>query len=216
LTTTESSSTAVVFLPKAIFYLLNLGLTGLERFVSIPATVGGATYINMHGMDKFWADYLISAEILTKDNQPKTVDNQYFQFAYDYSIIKESKDIVLTNTIQLQKGNQKQALKLAKSLQLKKAHHPQRSAGCIFQNLSDKQQKTLDLPTPSIGYLMDKVLKLKGTKRGQAKISDSHAGFIENMRDASSKDVLDIISLMRQKAKKELDLDLKLEIVVYE
>ncbi len=204
-----------VFLPKVIFYLIQKGLTGLEKFVSIPATVGGATFINMHGGDKFWSDYLISAEILTKDNQVKSVDNQYFKFDYDYSIIKETKDIVLTNTLQLQAGNKKSALKLAKEFQAKKVHHPQKSAGCIFQNLTPTQQKKLQLPTPSIGYLMDKVLKLKGTKIGQAKISDQHAGFIENLGKASSKDVLDIIKLIKTKAKKALGLDLKLEIVIY-
>ena len=39
-----------VFLPKAIFYLIDRGLTGLEVFSGIPATVGGATSVKMHGV----------------------------------------------------------------------------------------------------------------------------------------------------------------------
>ncbi len=62
---------------------------------------------------------------------------------------------------------------------------------------------------------MDKVLKLKGTQIGQARISPKHAGFIENLRNASSQDVLDIIKLMKDTAKEKLNLDLKLEIGLY-
>lgn len=205
-----------VFLPKVIFYLIQKGLTGLEYFVSIPATVGGATFINMHGYDKFWSDYLISAEILTSDNQVKLVDNQYFKFAYDYSIVKESKDIVLTNTLQLQAGDKLEALKTAKQFQSQKANHPQVSAGCIFENLSKVDQKKLDLPTPSTGYLIDKILNLKGKQIGQARIAPKHAGFIENLGDASFKDVKTLIDLIKNTAKKKLSLNLKLEIVIYE
>lgn len=205
-----------VFLPKAIFYLIQKGLTGLECFVSIPATVGGATYINMHGYDKFWSDFLISAEILTKNNQVKIVDNQYFQFGYDYSILKKTKEIVLTTTIQLKPGKKATALKLAKQIQQQKTNHPQISAGCIFQNLSEKNQNKHNFPTPSTGYLIEKVLKLKGKKIGNAQISTKHAGFIENLGGASFNDVKKLINLIKKTAKNKLNLDLKPEIIIYE
>lgn len=205
-----------VFLPKAIFYLIQKGLTGLEYFVSIPATVGGATFINMHGYDKFWSDYLVTAEILTPDNQVMSVDNQYFKFAYDYSIIKQSKDIVLTNTLQLKAGDKEAALKTAKQYQLQKAYHPQVSAGCIFENLPKADQEKLGLPTPSTGYLIDKILNLKGKQVGQAVISEKHAGFIENLGGASFQDVKTLIDLIQKTAKDKLNLNLKPEIVIYE
>jgi UDP-N-acetylmuramate dehydrogenase len=204
-----------VLLSKAIFSLLEKNLVGLEPFIGIPASIGGATYMNIHGQDKFWADYLVSATIYTKTNQVKSVPNRYFKFDYDYSILMKTEDIVLTNTLKLQPGSKEKSLKLIKQLQQKKLHHPQISAGCIFQNLTDSQQQKLKLPTPSIGYLMDKVLNLKGTQVGQAQISTKHAGFIENLGGASSQDVLDIIKLMKTTAKEKLDLNLKLEIEIY-
>ena len=78
----------------------------------------------------------------------------------------------------------------------------------ILHNLSDKEQKQLNLPTPSVGYLIDKILNLKGTRIGNAIISDKHAAFIENLGNASEKDVLDLIKLIKTEAKKKLDLDL--------
>lgn len=204
-----------VLLTNAIFYLLQKGLTGLESFVGIPASIGGATFMNIHGQGKFWADYLVSATLFTPSNQIKTVSKQYFKFGYDSSVIMQTKEIVLTNTLKLKKGSKEKSLKLIKELQQKKAHHPQVSAGCIFQNLTLAQQKKLKLPTPSIGYLMDKVLNLKGTQIGQARISPKHAGFIENLGGASSQNVLDIIKLMKETAKEKLKLNLKLEIEIY-
>jgi UDP-N-acetylmuramate dehydrogenase len=204
-----------VLLPKAIFSLLDKGLTGLETFVGIPASIGGATFMNIHGQGKFWADFFVSATLFTPENQIKTALKSYFKFGYDSSIIMQSKEIVLTTTLKLESGSKEKSLKLIKKHQRLKSHHPQISAGCVFQNLTLAQQKKLKLPTPSIGYLMDKVLKLKGTQIGQARISPHHAGFIENLGDASSQDVLDIIKLMKKSAKEKLDLPLKLEIEIY-
>jgi len=48
-----------VFLPKAIFYLIDRGLTGLEVFSGIPATVGGATSVKMHGVGALWEDFIL-------------------------------------------------------------------------------------------------------------------------------------------------------------
>ena len=96
---------------------------------------------------------------------------------------------------------------------MKKSQQPQLSAGCIFQNLSASEQKKHNLPTPSIGYLMDKVLGLKGKIIGQAQISEKHAGFITNLGQAKAEDVVKLIKLMKQTAKQKLNLDLKLEIV---
>jgi len=202
-----------IFLPKAIFSLINQGITGLEWFAGIPATVGGATYINLHGGNKYFSDYLISAKILDSNNQIKTVPAEYFDFKYDDSKLKDKADIVLSVTLRLLKGPQDKALNIAKAWALKKSHQPQKSAGCIFQNLSAAEQEKLNLPTPSIGYLMDKQLNLKATKINNAQISTQHAGFVENLGNAKAADIIALIGLMRKTAKQKLNLDLKLEIV---
>ncbi|MEA3355125.1 MAG: UDP-N-acetylmuramate dehydrogenase [Patescibacteria group bacterium] len=201
-----------VFLPKAIFFLIEQGLTGLESFAGIPATIGGAVYMNIHGHDKFFSDYLISATLLDQNNQVKEVSKNYFNFKYDYSKLHDNNHILLSVTLKLIRQSSQKA-KLTTQEQLKsKSHYPQISAGCIFQNLSQNQQKKLNLPTPSTGYVIDKVLNLKGTTIGQAKISDKHAGFIENLGNAKADDIIKLINLIKKTAKDKLDLDLKLEI----
>lgn len=203
-----------VTLAKAIFTLIDQGITGLEWFAGIPATIGGAAFINLHGADKYFSDFLVEAEILDKQNQLKTVSHEYFDYDYDYSRIKSSQDLVLTVTLKLFKGPKELALKIAKVWQEKKSSQPQISAGCVFQNLTLKQQKQLKLPTPSTGYLIDKKLNLKTKQIGQARISDKHAGFIENLGQATAKDVYQLIQLIKQQAKDQLGIDLQLEIVL--
>lgn len=204
-----------VYLPKAIFSLISQGITGLEWFAGIPATVGGATYINLHGADKYWSDYLIEAEVIDQNGRIKTLQVEYLKYDYDQSALISSGEIVLSVTLELRRGPAEQALAIAKSWQIKKSHQPQRSLGCIFQNLSAAEQKRLNLPTASIGYLIDKNLGFKGTKIGQAWLAEKHAGFVENLGQATASDVLELIKLVQARAKAKLGLDLKLEIVIW-
>ncbi|MDZ7586829.1 MAG: FAD-binding protein [Patescibacteria group bacterium] len=168
-----------VFLPKAIFYLIKRGLTGLEVFSGIPATVGGATAVKMHGVGALWEDFIVHV-------------NRY-------------ENVILSVIIQLKSGDQTIALARAKEIHAAKAHQPQRSSGCIFKNPTHK----------SAGQIIDQQLKLKGIQVGQAVISSKHANFIENLGHAKSADVIQLIKLVQNKAKQQLNLDLQLEIEIY-
>lgn len=119
-----------VFLPKAIFYLIDRGLTGLEVFSGIPATVGGATAVKMHGVSALWEDFIVK--------------------------IKKYENIILSVIIQLQSGDKATALAKAKTILANKAYQPQRSSGCIFKNPSNQSageiiDKKLNLKGVKIG-----------------------------------------------------------------
>ena len=75
-----------------------------------------------------------------------------------------------------------------------------------------EQQQELNLPTSSIGYVIDKVLHLKGTQKGDAIISNKHAAFIENLGQAKASDVYHLYQLVKSTAKDILNIDLKPEI----
>ena len=202
------SGVRIDFLRKAMY---QDGITGLEWFTGIPSTVGGAIYMNMHGGEYFFGDLVESASVTDGQNK-KWVDQDYFKFAYDWSILHKTREIVLEADLRLKKGDVEKAQLLAKKWAKAKAFQPRRSVGCIFKNLSSAEQLSLNLPTPSVGYVIDQVLKLKGTRIGDAVISPRHAAFIENIGQAKAKDVLDLIHLIKRKAKAELDINLKEEI----
>src|SRR5687767_13609575 len=86
------------------------GLGGLHHYVGIPSTVGGAIWQNLHFLSPpperertcFVEEVLESCEILTAEGAIKTADVAYFQFGYDYSILHERDDVVLSATFRLQ------------------------------------------------------------------------------------------------------------------
>ncbi|MGH7495472.1 MAG: UDP-N-acetylmuramate dehydrogenase [bacterium] len=191
--------------------LLRQGITGLQWFAGIPASVGGAVYMNLHGGYHFFGD-LVGRTLLfdprASQNKLKSVDHDYFQFEYDRSVLHRTKETVLCVELKLHYGDVGRARAAAVEWARRKALQPQKSAGCIFRNLSAEEQKRLQLPTPSIGYLVEHVLKLKGERRGDAIISLRHAAFIENLGQASAEEVKELIALMKNKARDELGLKL--------
>lgn len=203
-----SSGVRVIPFIKALF---QKNITGLQWFSGIPASVGGAIYMNMHGGEYFFGDFVHSALLFDGENT-KTVDKSYFKFGYDCSILHKTKEIILEADLLLFYGDVEKAKALSVDWARRKSLQPQKSAGCVFQNLTVEQQKKLDLPTSSIGYLLDKVLELKGRQKGDAVISDKHAAFIENLGHAKAQDVYYLYQVIKEKASEKLDLDLKSEI----
>jgi len=191
--------------------LLQNSITGLQWFSGIPATVGGAIYMNMHGGYHYFGDLVVKAALIS-DGDIKEVARDYFRFDYDWSILHETKEPILWAQLLLRKGDVERARVTAREWARRKSLQPQNSAGCVFRNLTEEEQSKLNLPTPSIGYVVDQLLKLKGERRGDAIISPRHAAFIENLGNARATDVKILIDVMREKAKAGLGLDLKLEV----
>ncbi len=199
-------------LPYAINQSLQQQLTGLEWFSRIPATIGGAIYNNIHGGTHFLSDQIHSVLILNEDGKEQTLTPSGMEFSYDYSRFHHTKEVILSAKLLLYQGNTEKAKLAAVTWAQKKQHQPQRSLGCVFQNLSLSEQTKLNLPTNSIGYLIDKVLHLSGYTIGGAQISKSHAAFIENTGGASSTDYLQIIEHIQTTAKQICDIIPKPEI----
>lgn len=205
-----------VNLAIAIQKTLQNNLVGLQWFAGIPSTVGGALYNNIHGADKHFSDYFYSAEVLhIESGKVEEKFEDFFEFAYDHSILKKEKDlIVLSVTLQLFLSDDEateKAKNIAQEWIKRKSLQPRKTAGCIFKNLREDDAKRLNFPTSSAGYLIEK-LGLKGHKIGGAKISEYHANFVENVDQAKAEDVKKIIEKIRTEVKSKYGIDLELEI----
>lgn len=200
-------------LPKLISDLIEAGITGLEWFGGIPGTLGGAIYNNIHGADRFMGDYLVSADLITSDNVSKTVGPDYFDFDYDYSKLHQTHDAIIRVVLSLPMGDKQKARKiLGEWIKRKASWHPNRSSGCVFQNLPYDVQRAHNFPTNSVGYVIDQQLMLKGKKIGGAQVSNKHANFIVNRDNATASDMVRLIRFIKQKAQKKLVITLKEEI----
>ena len=67
--------------------------------------------------------------------------------------------------------------------------------------------------TVAAGKLIDE-LGLKGTREGGALISTEHGNFIVNEGDATAQDVLDLIELIRNRARAERGIELETEVEI--
>ena len=170
------------------------------------------------GKSDFFGSHIYKADILTKNGKVRMVDNSYFHFNYDQSIIQKTKDIVLSVTLRLTHSNKDLLWKKAmEAAEYRKKTQPQGvySMGCTFRNIAKEEAFRLNTPsyTCSAGYLIEQV-GLKGHIIGHAAISDKHANFILNQSRAASSDVLQLIALAKEKVKKRFGVDLKEEIVI--
>ncbi len=206
-----------VIMNQLVRFTIEQGLGGLEYQLGLPGTVGGAIFMNSNFPRKgvYVGDCLFKARLLGKDGQIKEVDQSYFRFAYDKSILQQTGEILLSVVFKLEPTDTKilwergtEALSYRSETQPKGI-----SAGCTFRNISIAD--AMSIPTPeritSAGYLIDKA-GLKGKRIGNAMISDKHANFILNMGEAKAGDVAALIDLIKSETLKKFSTHLELEV----
>lgn len=211
------SAESGVIINQLVRFSIDQGLSGLEYQLGLPGTVGGAVYMNSNNPRKssYIGDSLYKARIATPQGEVKEVDNSYFHFAYDYSILQETNEVVLSVTFRLLPYDKKELWDRATdALQHRSASQPKgASAGCTFRNISIVE--ALRIPTPeqitSAGYLIDKA-GLKGKRIGDAMISDKHANFIMNMGSAKAEDIIALTTLIKDEVHKKFGVKLHMEV----
>jgi UDP-N-acetylenolpyruvoylglucosamine reductase len=199
-----------------IRYTLDQGLAGLEDMLGLPGTVGGAVYNNSHHLDKLWGDHIVEVEVLDKMGNRKKYLAKDMHFAYDYSILHKTKEIVLTASFQLKQGNKEALWEVANAAVKRRATTQPlgaQSSGCMFKNIPLADKMRLGVPTQSVGYLVDKA-GLKGERVGGAYVSDAHANFIVNDGSATSQDVLDLADKIKGVIKDKFGVTLEFEVII--
>jgi UDP-N-acetylmuramate dehydrogenase len=190
------------------------GLGGMHHYVGIPSTVGGAIWQNLHFLSPpperertcFIEEVVESAEILTAEGERRTVDRAYFRFGYDYSILHERDDVVLSVTFLLDPQPESELrYVMRENLKWRDDRHPDLwlypSAGSIFKKIEDV----------GAGRLIDQV-GLKGHVLGNAQIFHKHANIIVNLGGATAADVRHLIGLAQETVQRELGYTLTPEI----
>ncbi len=190
------------------------GLGGLHHFVGIPSTVGGAIWQNLHFLSPppdrertvFIEEVVAEAEILSAEGDIRIVDRDYFRFGYDYSILHEKPDVVLTVTFQLYEEAEAELRNtIRENLKWRDDRHPDLwlypSAGSIFKKIEGI----------GAGRLIDQC-GLKGHVLGNAQIFHKHANIIVNLGGATARNVRDLIELAQRTVQKELGHELSPEI----
>lgn len=206
----ESGATMREIIPEAV----NRGWSGLEHFVGIPSTIGGAVWQNLHFLSPaperertvFIAEVFESCEILSEEGGRKTVGPEYVKFAYDDSVFHHRRDTVLAATFALRKGDPAVMHRvMQENLSWRGAKHPwldwHPSAGSIFKKSEGM----------GAGRLIDQ-LGMKGFRVGDAQISHIHANIMVNLGHATAADVRALIATAQQRVEEKFGVRLEPEI----
>ncbi len=189
-------------------------LGGLHHYVGIPSTVGGAIWQNLHFLSPpparertcFIAEVLDGCRILTEEGEIKDVDQAYFNFGYDYSVLHDRDDVVLTATFRLTPQPEEELrYVMRENLKWRDDKHPDLwlypCAGSIFQKIEGV----------GAGRLLDQC-GLKGWVYGNAGIFHKHANIIVNLGGATAAQVRHIIAHAQEAVRLQFGYELKPEI----
>ena len=201
-------------LPVLIAWSLEQGLTGLQSFAGIPASVGGAVYNNIHGGTKLFDQFIHEVVLINNEGIITGVPHDEMEFSYDVSRLQETREVVLEVIFKLSHGDLEKAKWIREEwLKRKLKVQPQSNCpGCIFKNMTPSKAREIGSPTVSMGWVIDIGLGLKGEKVGGVSISRSHANFFVNDGTGTAQDVLSLIGICKTKAKEKFGLDLCEEI----
>jgi UDP-N-acetylmuramate dehydrogenase len=179
-----------VTLPQLARGVVPSGLGGIEFFVGIPGTVGGAVAMNAGFLGTEACDVLIDATVLSLSTRSRrTIKNADLDFSYRHSAIT-SDDVVLSARFLLQPVEAEEALDRMRAVtRWRKEHQPggTHNAGSVFKNP----------PGDHAGRLID-ALGLKGLTVGMVSVSDRHANFFVAEADATAQDVYDLVLEVRR------------------
>lgn len=185
------------------------GLSGMEPLWGIPATVGGACFMNAGAYDGTTGEVLESVEVYVPSRHGNrgsvvTFEARDLNLGYRKSRVQDDGLIVLRATFKLAPSTPAMVRAAMDDYQVRR---------------EDKQP--LDMPSAGStfkrpeGYFAGKLIMdagLRGARVGGAQVSEKHCGFVVNAGGASAKDVLGLIEHVQGEVKAQFGVDLEPEV----
>jgi len=193
-------------LSKLVLDCVEKGLSGLEALTGIPGSIGGAVRMNAGGN---FGDIGSAVESVTlMDLQGNVFEKKKPELIFDYRSVNIRARFILSAQLSLASGDPDKILRTVKESWIyKKNTQPlnTRNCGCVFKNP----------PEGAAGALIDRA-GLKGLQIGGAVVSEKHANFIVAKDGCTSRDVLRLIDAIKQRVRERFDVELQLELEIWQ
>lgn len=190
----ETSGSTVVAggaapLPRVARKAVEAGILGLEFFVGVPGSVGGAVRQNAGCFGSETVDVLEHCVVVDlKSGAEHRATAADLDLAYRHSSVGP-RDLVVEATFVGRPGDPATGKdKMREITRWRKEHQPGGTfnAGSVFKNP----------PEIAAGELIDQ-LGLKGTRVGDVSVSEKHANFFVAGPDATARDIRDLVTLVK-------------------
>lgn len=199
----EAGATLSTFINKAI----SNGFGGVEELSGIPGTLGGAIYMNAGAYTQTISNNItqiciydcdLDIEIIVSKNEAK--------FDYRKSIFQKLNCVILWADFEFQNSEETDILVTRQNEILKKRKKNQpleyHSCGSVFKR-----------PAGTFAGKLIEEAGLKGFSIGDAEVSEKHANFIVNKKNATAEDVRKVIAKVRDAVNKKFQIMLEPEVV---
>lgn len=185
------------------------GLSGLEPLWGIPATVGGACFMNAGAYGGTTGEVLEFVEVYVPSRRGGrgsvvTLEARDLNLGYRKSRVHDDGLIVLSATFRLAPSTPAMV----------------RSAMDEYRARREDKQP-LDMPSAGStfkrpeGHFAGKLIMdagLRGARVGGAQVSEKHCGFVVNAGGATARDVLALIEHVQAEVKRQFGVELEMEV----
>ncbi len=183
---------------------MKAGLSGLEFASGIPATVGGAVFMNAGAYKRSMSD-IVSRVFVYRDGRFEWLGSEDCGFSYRKSIFQSHPDWIVAGVeLKLEKGDIETIRTLMEDRRARRiATQPldKPSAGSVFRNPDDAPAWKL---IEGIGY--------RGRRIGGAAVSEKHVNFIVNENEAKAADYLSLAEEIVEKVRETYGIALHMEV----
>lgn len=211
-------------LQALVDFTVHHGLKGLETLAGIPGWVGGAVYGNAGAYGHSISERISSATFFDGAGL-RTVPNEACRFRYRDSVFKQRKDWTIVSVELALEASAADALAETRerimAIRDKKFPPTMRCAGSIFKNLLTRELPAgvaAAVPAEVIregkipaAYFLERV-DAKGMAQGGIRVADYHANLIYNAGGGTARDLLALITILKQRVLERFGLALEEEV----
>lgn len=181
-------------------------LKGFEFACGIPGTMGGAVVMNAGAYDGEISHVIHKIKIIDSEGKIHVIDKEDMEFGYRKTLVSNKLYILISCDIILGFGSKEEIKRNIDDFTFRRnlkqpLEYP--SAGSVFKRPE--------------GYFAGKLIQdsgLRGYVHKNAMVSEKHCGFIINKSEASSRDVLELIDIVRDRVYSKFGVELELEVKV--
>lgn len=174
-------------LPGLVRRAAEVGLSGLEGLLGVPATLGGAVAMNAGTRFGELSDTLQEVEVFVAGGLER-LPASALGLSYRHSALPPGAVLTRARLRLTPSSPERVRTVLARVDAARRGQPKTKSAGCAFKNP----------PGESAGRLIDRA-GLKGLRVGQAMVSPEHGNFIVNLGGATADEVVQLLARVRSR-----------------
>ncbi|MDD4974424.1 MAG: FAD-binding protein [Bacteriovorax sp.] len=185
------------------------GLKGWEVFTGIPASLGGAIFMNAGTNLGEIGTIIKEVNLVTKNGEEKLIKIDQHSFTYRHNHFVEPGDVIYQARLIHFGIDEAISKKIREYLEMRTRTQPLKewTCGCVFKNYQDPDLRV----TCRAGLFID-IMGLKGLSIKNLQISPKHANFMENRGESSYEDVMTMITVLQKELKLQTGVSFETEV----